>query len=111
VRMWACMALAHLAHNDIDMQRAIHDCGFIRSIVIAMTEHANNSSVQEWGSKALSNLATNNARRLEIGAAGGIARIIAAVMASQVVPEWGISALINLASDDGVNQTKIAEQG
>ena len=78
-----------------------------------MTAHAGHVGVNEYGCRALSNLAWNDANKVTIVAAGAIPVILEAMTAHaghEGVNECGCRALANLASNNA-NRVTMAEAG
>ena len=108
-----CRALANLAFNNADNQKAIASAGGVEAVVAALRAHGGaHAGVAQHGCWALKNLAIDDDIALAIGSAGGVEAIVPALRAhgegNAEVAENGCTALAYLCWDTTANAAAIA---
>ena len=114
-----CSALARLAFDDKDNQKAIADAGGIEAVVDAMRENKGHAGMQVAGCRALVNLASDNRdNQKTIVDAGGIEAVGDAMRENKGHAGMQLARckallarLVNLASDDKNDRKAVADAG
>ena len=113
VQVEGCSAVANLACADRKTRIALMKVGGPQLVCKAMESHLADEHVQQEGCAALANLCWGEVQKQEVQAAGGTARMYAAVRAHPKcagVAEWACKALHNLACNNDAMRTALLKQ-
>jgi vacuolar protein 8 len=106
-KLWAAMALGHLACNRATNQVLIAEAGGIAPLVELLRDGS--AGAEMWAAWALGILACNDANRVLIAEAGAIPRLVELLRDGSAEAKFeAASALCNLAHNNDANAVAIA---